>query len=399
MKSFKEKSLKLLVATDVAARGIDVNNLTHVINYNLPDEVEQYTHRSGRTGRADKSGKSIVIINSKEQNKVRRIEKIISKTFAKAKVPTGHEVCSKQLLSLIDQIDNVDVREEIDQYLPLVSQRWENLSREEIISKFLSLEFNRFLDYYRNAQDLNIQERERGGKEDGEYIPKHNEKGFEWVKFNIGSRNNLTTRHILRMLTSLGVGKKAIGKVEIRREEAFVGIEASAANYVVEQTNGTEYRGRKIWVEIAGKNIEANKSKKENDLVSEDGTLNRDAINKIANELEKEDSGRSRSSENRRSSSREDRYERNERNNRGGRKERGERSERYGRDSNRRSSDSTRGSRDVKDSIRGNKDGYRSNSNKDGSTRDGSTRDGFRGNSSRESSRKRDSRRPAKRRR
>ena len=170
MGRFKNKNLQLLVATDVAARGIDVNNLTHVINYNLPDEAEQYTHRSGRTGRADKSGQSIVLINSKEQYKIKRIEKVIGKTFAKAKIPTGKEVCAKQLLSLIDQIDNVQVNPEIEQYMPLINERWQPLGREDIIRKFMSMEFNRFLDYYRDAPDLNMvqtgkREEKKGEKE------------------------------------------------------------------------------------------------------------------------------------------------------------------------------------------------------------------------------------------
>lgn len=255
MKRFKNRHLKLLVATDVAARGIDVNNLSHVINYNLPDEVEQYTHRSGRTGRADKTGKSIVIINTKEQSKIRRIEKIINKTFAQAKLPTGEEVCSKQLLSMIDQINAVEVREdEIAPYISLIEEKWHNLSRKDIIKKFLSMEFNRFLDYYRNAQDLNIvQEKKKKKGEEGDapaYTPKRGEKGFKWVKLSIGSKQSITTRHIIRMMTSLGVGKRGIGKIEIRRSECFVNISANAAKYVVEQTNNTEYRGRRLWSEI-----------------------------------------------------------------------------------------------------------------------------------------------------
>ncbi len=255
MKRFKNRHLKLLVATDVAARGIDVNNLSHVINYNLPDEVEQYTHRSGRTGRADKTGKSIVIINTKEQSKIRRIEKIINKTFAQAKLPTGEEVCSKQLLSMIDQINAVEVREdEIAPYLSLIEEKWHNLSRKDIIKKFLSMEFNRFLDYYRNAQDLNIvQEKKKKKGEEADapaYTPKRGEKGFKWVKLSIGTKQSITTRHIIRMMTSLGVGKMGIGKIEIRRSECFVNISANAAKYVVEQTNNTEYRGRRLWSEI-----------------------------------------------------------------------------------------------------------------------------------------------------
>ena len=259
MRRFKEKTLKLLVATDVAARGIDVNNLTHVINYNLPDEVEQYTHRSGRTGRADKTGKSIVLINTKEQSKIRRIEKIIGKTFAQSKLPTGEEVCSKQLLSMIDQINAVEVREdEIAPYLSLIEEKWRNLGRHEIIKKFLSVEFNRFLDYYRNAQDLNIvveKKKKKGaeGSSDSDapaYVPRRNEKGFQWVKMNIGSKQSVSARTIVRMMTSLGVGKKGIGKIEIRRSECFVSISSNAAKYVVDQTNNTDYKGRRLWTEL-----------------------------------------------------------------------------------------------------------------------------------------------------
>lgn len=258
MKRFKNKNLSLLVATDVAARGIDVNNLSHVINYNLPDEVEQYTHRSGRTGRADKTGKSIVIINTKEQSKIKRIEKIINKTFAKAKLPTGEEVCSKQLLSMIDQINAVEVREEeIAPYISLIEEKWNDLSRKDIIKKFLSMEFNRFLDYYRNAPDLNIvqeSKKKKGATENEapEYVPRRGEKGFKWVKLSIGSKQSVTARNIIRMMTSLGVGKKGIGKIEIRRSESFVNISANAAKYVVDQTNNSDYKGRRLWSEIVG---------------------------------------------------------------------------------------------------------------------------------------------------
>ncbi len=259
MRRFKEKSLSLLVATDVAARGIDVNNLSHVINYNLPDEVEQYTHRSGRTGRADKTGKSIVIINTKEQSKIRRIEKIINKTFAMSKLPTGEEVCSKQLLSMIDHINAVQVREEeIAPYLSIIEEKWSDLSRKEIIKKFLSVEFNRFLDYYRNAPDLNIvvEKKKKGATAEAEdvpaYVPKRGEKGFKWVKLSIGSKQSVTARTLIRMMTSLGVGKKGIGKIEIRRSESFVNISANAAKYVVEQTNNSDWKGRRLWSEIVG---------------------------------------------------------------------------------------------------------------------------------------------------
>ncbi len=292
MLRFKNRNLQMLVATDVAARGIDVNNLSHVINYNLPDEVEQYTHRSGRTGRADKTGKSIVIINAKEQHKIKRIEKIIGKEFSKAKVPGGEEVCSKQLLSLIDKVDSIPVSDKIAQYLPIIEERWRELSREEIIQKFIACEFNRFIEYYKNAPDLNVHpkgekaekenkdkrdnqsgnskerrgskreesKRESNTKESGkkgkeskglkgkgdEQPLKAAEKGFAWVKFNIGEKNKITARHLIRMIVSLGVGKRGIGKIDIRHNCSYVSIGERAAQYVVEQTNNTEYRGVKL---------------------------------------------------------------------------------------------------------------------------------------------------------
>lgn len=282
MGRFKKRHLHLLVATDVAARGIDVNNLTHVINYNLPDEVEQYTHRSGRTGRADRNGISIAIINTKELHKIKRIENVIGKSFNKAKVPSGAEVCSKQLLSLIDKIDNITVSDEAGEYISLVEQKWESLSKQEIIEKFVACEFNRFLEYYKNAPDLNIPERksDRKSKDDGkdrkdekrakgekdtkepkeeksknrkgqtmlsdEILPNKAEKGFTWIKMNIGDKQRITTRHIIRMMTSLGVGKRGIGKIDIRKSTCYVSIASRAADYVVEQTDNTEYRGHKL---------------------------------------------------------------------------------------------------------------------------------------------------------
>lgn len=285
MGRFKKRHLHLLVATDVAARGIDVNNLTHVINYNLPDEVEQYTHRSGRTGRADKSGVSIVIINTKELHKIRRIEQIIGKTFNKARIPSGAEVCSKQLLSLIDRIDNISVSDEASKYISMVEQKWESLSKQEIIEKFIACEFNRFIEYYKNAPDLNIPDRKSDKKSDeksrkdkeerasrrekgstkgekgddsakrnrkgqkmlaDDILPEKAEKGYKWIKMNIGDKHRITTRHIIRMMTSIGVGKRGIGKIDIRSGVCYVSISSRAAEYVVTETNDSEYRGHKL---------------------------------------------------------------------------------------------------------------------------------------------------------
>jgi ATP-dependent RNA helicase DeaD len=253
MSRFKAKTLSILVATDVAARGIDVNDLTHVINYNLPDEAEVYTHRSGRTGRADKNGVSVIIINAKEQNKIKTIEKLIGKTISRAKIPTATEVCSKQLLHLVQEIENVEVKEEILEYTDLVYEKWKDLSKEEIIQKVLSAEFNRFLDYYRHAPDLNVQaEESRKGDREGysNATAQKVEKGYKWVKMNVGFRQNVTTRHLLRLASSLGIGKKSVGKIDLRKEVTFIAISSSAAQFFADEMNNMEYRGNRLRAEV-----------------------------------------------------------------------------------------------------------------------------------------------------
>ncbi len=164
MNRFRSRNIQMLVATDVAARGIDVGDLTHIINYNLPDDIENYTHRSGRTGRAGKSGISIVIIHLKEIFKIRLIEKQIGKKFAALKIPTGNEVCEKQLYHLVDRVKRTEVQHlEIGAFLPAVYEKLKDLTREEIIQRFVSAEFNRFLSYYRNAPDINVDPKKREG--------------------------------------------------------------------------------------------------------------------------------------------------------------------------------------------------------------------------------------------
>lgn len=157
MKRFRSRTLQMLVATDVAARGIDVNNVTHVINYNLPEEAENYTHRSGRTGRAGKTGIAIAIVTPREAGKIRDIERIIQNSFTKAAVPDGAAVCEKQLFHLVNKLHNVEVKDdEIEKYLPKIYDELKDLSKEELIKRFVSEEFNRFYTYYQNSQDLNI---------------------------------------------------------------------------------------------------------------------------------------------------------------------------------------------------------------------------------------------------
>jgi len=258
MKRFKEKKLTLLVATDVAARGIDVNDLTHVINYNLPDEAEQYTHRSGRTGRADKNGISIAIINSREQHKIRQIEKVLGKSFAAAKIPTGEEVCSMQMLHLLKQVEETEVKDEIGEYLNIISTKWDGINKDELIMKMLSIEFNRFLDYYKHAPDLNIREepgrRSTGSSKDNKYPA--TEKDHCNIKLSLGYRANITPRHILRLFSASGVSGKNVGSIDIQNEFSLISVPSNMAEYICENLNGTEYRGRILKVQKEGATAE-----------------------------------------------------------------------------------------------------------------------------------------------
>ncbi|MEO6132277.1 MAG: DEAD/DEAH box helicase [Saprospiraceae bacterium] len=159
---FRTKTLQLLIATDVAARGLDVTDLTHVINYNLPDDPDTYIHRSGRTGRAHRKGISITIINSRENNRIRDLERRVGKSFERKKVPTGKEICEKQLFHLVEKVENVEVEEkQITEFLPVIFNKLAWLDREELIKRFVSIEFNRFLAYYKNAQDINVDHKSR----------------------------------------------------------------------------------------------------------------------------------------------------------------------------------------------------------------------------------------------
>ena len=204
MQRFRIKNLQILVATDVAARGLDVNNLTHVINYNLPDDIENYTHRSGRTGRAGKKGISVSIIHSKEKNRIRSIEKVINRTFEQKPVPSGLEVCHAQLFSLIEKIkdagNNAD-KIQILPYLPMIMDKLKDISREDLIISFVSQEFNRFLEYYRNAPDLNIPGKDKKSKGKGDGKRGRKESGeYTRLKINLGQRDGFTPKRVLGLI-------------------------------------------------------------------------------------------------------------------------------------------------------------------------------------------------------
>ncbi|MBE6323313.1 MAG: DEAD/DEAH box helicase [Bacteroidales bacterium] len=222
MQKFRIKHLQILVATDVAARGLDVSDLTHVINYNLPDDIESYTHRSGRTGRAKKKGVSIAIIHTKEKHRIKSIERIIKREFIRKDVPNGMDICKKQLFHLINRMENVEVNsEQIDPLLPEIFSKLEYLGKEEIIKKFVSLEFNRFLEYYKDARDLNVKETPKeGGNGNGGKKKKSGRKTR--LKMNLGERDRITPKRLLGIINDT-VGDKtiSINDIEITQRYTF----------------------------------------------------------------------------------------------------------------------------------------------------------------------------------
>ena len=233
MNKFRIKNLQVLVATDVAARGLDVSDLTHVINYNLPDDVEVYTHRSGRTGRAGKKGVSCVIVHTREGRRLREIERIIKKEFKHMPVPTGMEVCKRQLFHLIDKMERVEVsNEEIDVFMPQIAAKLAYLSKEEIISRFVSLEFNRFAEYYKDAEDINVDLKEsKKGKDKGEGKAKRGQK----VRFKMlyGTKQNATPRSVLGVINDVTQDKSIIiGDIEITNKFTFFDVYADQADRV-----------------------------------------------------------------------------------------------------------------------------------------------------------------------
>ncbi len=227
MNKFRIRHTQLLVATDVAARGLDVSDLTHVINYNLPDDVEVYTHRSGRTGRANKTGVSVSIIHSKEKFKIKDIEKMLKRKFEQQQIPNGLEVCKKQLFHMIDRMQHVEVNEEqIEPYMAQIMKQLEYLPKEELLKRFVSLEFNRFLNYYKDSEDLNVEERS-SRRDDGDRNReggKRRKKSGERVrlKINLGNREGMNPKRILGIINDVTDDKSInIGEIEVTGKFTF----------------------------------------------------------------------------------------------------------------------------------------------------------------------------------
>ncbi len=248
MNKFRIGHIKLLVATDVAARGLDVDNLTHVINYNLPDDLEIYTHRSGRTGRAGKSGTSIIISNLREKNKIGFIEKQLGKSFESLPVPSGDAICEKQLFHLIDRMEKVSVdHTQIDAFLPKIIKKLEWLDREELIKKFVSVEFNRFLDYYRDAQELSKPDRKIKSESGGRTAA-----GMTRFFMNLGKTDNLAPAMVIGLIKDYsGFKDIEIGDIDIKQNFSFFEIESEYQENLLKGLNGQDFKGRKIVVETA----------------------------------------------------------------------------------------------------------------------------------------------------
>ncbi len=266
MNKFRNKNITLLVATDVAARGLDVDNLTHIINYNLPDDSELYTHRSGRTGRAGRKGTSIVISNLKENIRLSLIEDQLGKEFKHMTVPGGKEICEKQLFHMIDRMEKVEVNNtQITSFLPDIYKKLEWLDREELIKKFVSLEFNRFLDYYKNTPDLNSASgKERGGKErSGKERGRNNRPDYTRFFINLGDTDDLQPQKLMGLINEYtGVNNIDVGDIEILKNFSFFETDKDYTDTILDAFSGKAFKGREISVEIAMKKRSGNKSQK-----------------------------------------------------------------------------------------------------------------------------------------
>ena len=251
MKAFRNKQIQMLVATDVAARGIDVDNVTHVINYQLPDEIETYTHRSGRTGRAGNKGVSMIIVTQSESRKIRAIEKIIQAKITPKKIPTGMEICETQLYHLAQKIHQTHVNEEITPYLPKVEEVLDDLSKEQLIQRLVSVEFARFHNYYKNAKDLNSSAKEG---DSGREKVKHNKKDSTRFFINIGARDDYNWMHLKDFLKStLKLDQEEVFHVDVMDGFSFFNTPNSFREKVMETFSDFQLDGRKINVEISEK--------------------------------------------------------------------------------------------------------------------------------------------------
>ena len=267
MQKFRQHRTQLLVATDVAARGLDVDELTHVINYGLPDDIESYTHRSGRTGRAGRSGTSISIIHVKEKGKVRAIEQQIQKKFVPGILPTGQEICAKQLYKVIDDIEKVEVdEEEIAPFLPEVYRKFDMMEKEDLIKRMVSMEFNTFLNYYKNAPEIiqpsekgdrrgdkefGARSKERGARGRGGERSRTAEAGYTRLFINLGKKDGINPKVFMGFINRVAQGTHIdLGRIDLMQNFSFFEVPEKQTKTVLNVLNGTDFDGRKVNVEV-----------------------------------------------------------------------------------------------------------------------------------------------------
>ena len=272
MKKFRERTLQLLVATDVAARGLDVDSLTHVINYGLPDDPATYTHRSGRTGRAGKTGISVAIIHSREKSKLKIIEKKIGKTFEKGMVPTPQRIVEKQLYNLADRIEKVKVNEEeIAKYLPGIVRKLEWLSGTDLLKRIVSLEFNRLLDYYKDAQEVidyedhksRHEEKAKNAGEKRQRKDKDNrtaEKGYERIYVNAGKNDGFFPARLIETLNQNTSARIDVGRIDLLPGYALFDVRKGEGRTAIAALKNARYFGKRLYAEIADPNRDYSKS-------------------------------------------------------------------------------------------------------------------------------------------
>jgi len=266
MAKFRSKHLQVLVATDVAARGIDVNDLTHIINYNLPDERETYIHRSGRTGRAGKRGMCVTIVHTREEHKIREIEKLLKKEIVRKKIPDGKEICMIQLMSMIDKVMAIEtIDNQIKDFLPAIMLRLQSLDREELIKRFVSTEFNRFLNYYKGAADINIYDKDKNGKGrkqdekkggahrsgDDKFDKRSRKTRFTKFFITVGEKDGLTKMKLMDVINSSDLLAGAeIGKIEILTGHTFFEVDSDLQEKVLKVFKNRRFMGKRLKIEV-----------------------------------------------------------------------------------------------------------------------------------------------------
>lgn len=268
MGEFRDKTLQLLIATDVAARGIDVQGITHVINYELPDDVEVYTHRSGRTGRAGNTGICMSIIHTRETGKIRQIERMVQVPFHKLEIPAGKDVCRKQFYHFMDNLLQLDIdNTSYEPYIPMLEEKFADISKEEILKRLAAQEFNRFLKYYENAEDLNARERAReirgreskssyGDRRDGDRRRDMNGRGRSYAAnggeyarlfVNLGTKDGFYKASFLQFILDMSdLRKEVLGRIDMKEMNSWIEVDKKAAGQMIRSIDGKKYRGRSI---------------------------------------------------------------------------------------------------------------------------------------------------------